>query len=211
MLDRITPRSIAFAILVIGPALTFASEPDVPETNGGVALIDMGYIFDHHPEMIRVKLEIKADIEREDTQVRNEQENLNRLAETYKDRPPATPTNFGPEGEVQKRAGELRITKNRRRDYLCREAEIYLRTYQDVEREVGEHAKAHGLSVVIRFNDTPVDVDIAESIIAFVNRPVVWHDPKLNITQPDLDRILKKHKANEDAAKPPSNSVTPGN
>ena len=73
---------------------------------------------------------------------------------------------------------------------------IYHNVYQEIWQATDYFCKQHGIDMVLRFNGEPVDVQRPDSVLTFINRPVVWYDPGLDIT----DAILQD--VNRPAANP---------
>jgi hypothetical protein len=46
--------------------------------------------------------------------------------------------------------------------------------------------------MVMRFNGDPVDVDKPDSVLSFINKPVVYYDKSRDITPIILDSLIKR-------------------
>ena len=49
--------------------------------------------------------------------------------------------------------------------------------------------------MVLRFNGDPVDVDKPDSVLSYINKPVVWYDKSRDITPIILDSLVKRSDA----------------
>ncbi len=101
------------------------------------------------------------------------------------------------EEQIANRQAKLAVDVNRQKsDFLQRESMIYHTVYQEILQATDYFCKQRGIDMVLRFNGEPVDVQRPDSVLTFINRPVVWYDPGLDIT----DFILQD--VNRPAANP---------
>lgn len=203
MLRIILTRVLTLAALGAAALPSLADEPTpVEKPNLAIGLINMGYLFERHPGLVAAKMELKADVERADTQVKERQEALKSQTNQLQITPKGDPNYARLETDIARKSSDLKLDiAIQRKEFMLREARMYHAAYEEVQQEVSDHAKARGLVIVLRFNSEPVDVSNPESVLMKVNSPIVFHDPNADITQAVLDRILAKHKAKE-AAKP---------
>jgi Skp family chaperone for outer membrane proteins len=76
-----------------------------------------------------------------------------------------------------------------RQEFLKREAEAYYATYSKIEKIVEAYSQEHHIDLVLRFMGDAVDEKNPESILAGINKPVVWHTEDLDIT-PAVMKVL---------------------
>ena len=74
-----------------------------------------------------------------------------------------------------------------------RVAKIYHTAYTEIIQEVNYYCARNGIAMVLRFNGDPVDTGAQpQEILAYINRPVVWHNQGLDITQVVLDSLNRR-------------------
>ena len=64
-------------------------------------------------------------------------------------------------------------------EFLQREATIYHNVYQEILQATDYYCKQHGIDIVLRFNGDQVDPQQPDSVLTFINKPVVWYQTEL--------------------------------
>ena len=77
-------------------------------------------------------------------------------------------------------------------DFLKREAALYNSKYQEIEKTVAEYAQEQQIDMVLRFIGDPVDEKNPNSVLSNINKPIVWHGDKLDITPAILQKLSEK-------------------
>ena len=165
-------------------------------TPGGVALLDITYLFKHLNRMKAQMAELKADVERAEASVKQDKEMIRSLAERLKEFKPGTPDYKQLEQEAAKRSADLQVQMQlQRREFLQREAKIYHQIYQEVLQEVEYFATTNNISMVLRFNGDPVDQEKPEDVLRNINKPVIYFSRGLDITGEILNRLNQRSPA----------------
>ena len=162
---------------------------------GGIALLDVSYIFEHNSRFKMMMEDMKADVERAEAQVQAEREAIRRLMERL-EQFRGTPDYKAMEEEDANRQGALAVQiQLQKKEFLQREARIYYTIYQEILKEVEYFCSANGIDMVLRFSGDPADAERPESVLTFINRPVVWYGKDRDITGFILktlnDRVLQ--------------------
>ena len=79
-----------------------------------------------------------------------------------------------------------------RKRFLKEEAKIYHMVYRELELLVGEIAKARGYSVVIKISNDAADPEKPDTVVANLNRQVVWASPGMDITPLVMEEITRR-------------------
>jgi len=166
-------------------------QPAAPSYSGvPVALVDISYIFKEHLRFKSKMNEMKTDVERAEADVKNTRTTIMRLAEQLQDLRAGSPEYKSLEEELAKRQADLSVAVQlQKKEFLQREAKIYYQTYQEVLYEVDNYAKHNGIAMVLRFNGDPVDMDVPQSVLTHINKPVVWYAQDRDITKVVLDQL----------------------
>jgi hypothetical protein len=97
------------------------------------------------------------------------------------------------EEDIAKRQGDLAVRINlQKKEFMLREAKIYHTVYKEIQQETEYYCAQNGVDLVFRFNGDPVDVEKPDSVLAFINRPVVTYAKDRDITPIVLDRLIKR-------------------
>jgi ClpP class serine protease len=106
--------------------------------------------------------------------------------------------------DLAKRRNDLQVQiELQRKEFVQREAKVYLTVYREILKAVEEYAKANKIRVVLRSQRGPVNADQPEQVLQHVNRAIVWTDEALDITPIILQRL------NRSTAKPEAIARTP--
>ena len=90
-------------------------------------------------------------------------------------------------------------------EFLQREATIYNNVYQELSQATDDYCRRNGIDMVLRFNGDPADMQRPETVLTFINKPVVWYDKNLDITYPvlqDLNRTAFTPRSADQRAAP---------
>lgn len=170
-----------------GPAVHPQHAPPV------IALLDVSHIFKKHVRLKAMMDEMKQDVNRAETWVKNENGALTKLKERLKDFRPGSPDHKALEEEIAKRQSELAVRiQQQKREFLQREAKIYHNVYREIQQEVNYYCAAKGVAVVLRFSREPADVDRPDSVLGYINKPVVTYDKNLDITDLILSQLNRR-------------------
>ncbi|MFM9196469.1 MAG: hypothetical protein ACKOWG_12140, partial [Planctomycetia bacterium] len=76
-----------------------------------------------------------------------------------------------------------------KKDFMDREAKVYLQVYTEIERAVGQFARQHGIAAVFRFDGDPVDNADRNQILRGITKPIVYYDEGNDITRDILTML----------------------
>jgi Skp family chaperone for outer membrane proteins len=165
-----------------------AARPVTPASH--VAVIDVGYIFKNHTRFKAAMDKMKDEVMAAENALKAERDRINGLMEQLKGFNVGTPEYRKLEGEVAKAQGDFQVNAQlQKKDFMDREAKVYLQVYTEIEKAVGQFAREHGIAVVHRFDGDPVDSADRNRILGSITKPIVYFDPQVDIT-PDVLRML---------------------
>ena len=171
------------------PVAPAAARPAAP-TSGHTAVIDVGYIFKNHARFKAAMDKMKDEVLAAENGLKAERDRINGLMEQLKGFNVGTPEFRKLEGEIAKAQGDFSVNAQlQKKDFMDREAKVYLQVYTEIERAVGQFAREHGIAVVHRFDGDPVDATDRNRILGNITKPIVFYDPQVYIT-PDVLRML---------------------
>ena len=170
------------------PAAAPAARPAGPAAH--VAVIDVGYIFKNHARFKTAMDKMKDEVLQAENALKAERDRINGLMEQLKGFNVGTPEYKKLEAEVAKAQGDFSVNAQlQKKDFMDREAKVYLQVYTEIERAVSQFARDNGIAVVHRFDGDPVDSSDRNRILGSITKPIVYYDPQIDIT-PDVLRML---------------------
>jgi len=153
-------------------------------------VIDVGYIFKNHARFKQAMDKMKDEVMQAENALKAERDRINSLMETLKGFNVGTPEYKKLEAEVAKAQGDFSVNAQlQKKDFMDREAKVYLQVYNEIERAVSQFARDNGIAVVHRFDGDPVDSADRNRILGSITKPIVYYDPQIDIT-PDVLRML---------------------
>ncbi len=163
---------IVAAVLVAGfQHSSFAQE------SGIVAVLDVKRVFDENSNFDAQMDAIKAEADQLKAEIQNQQTEIQNDAQAVLQYEVGTDERNRKETELEQRQAALRTRARQLEiDLLTREAKIYYQTYQQMKQVVGSLAQEHGISLVLRFDSSPINPENRGEVIKGVNRTVVFHD-----------------------------------
>jgi Skp family chaperone for outer membrane proteins len=181
-------RGQAPAQPAVRPVQTAGSASASPATH--VAVIDVGYIFKNHVRFKAAMDKMKDEVLAAENGLKAERDRINGLMEQIKGFNVGSPEYRNLEGEVAKAQGDFNVNAQlQKKDFMDREAKVYLQVYAEIERAVSQFARENRIAVVQRFDGEPIDEADRNRILSSITKPIVYYDPQIDIT-PDILRML---------------------
>jgi Skp family chaperone for outer membrane proteins len=155
-----------------------------------VAVIDVGYIFKNHARFKAAMDKMKDEVMAAENSLKGERDRINGLMEQLKGFNAGTPEYKKLEAEIAKGQGDFNVNAQlQKKDFMDREAKVYLQVYTEVEKAVAQFAREHGIAVVFRFDGDPVDGADRNQILRGITKPIVYYESGNDIT-PDILKML---------------------
>ena len=155
-----------------------------------VAVIDVGYIFKNHARFKQAMDKMKDEVLQAENALKAERDRINGLMEQLKGFNVGTAEYKKLEAEVAKAQGDFSVNAQlQKKDFMDREAKVYLQVYNEIERAVSQFARDNGIAVVHRFDGDPVDATDRNRILGSITKSIVYYDPQIDVT-PDVLRML---------------------
>ncbi len=203
---------VSFGYLIsLAVAQNTSAAPAGPPAGGGsrLALIDITAIFKTHPRFKQMMEDMKRDVQAAENRVKAERDAINKLAtEALPALNKGTQQYAEMEEQIANRQAKLAVNVNRYKgEFFQREAMIYHTVYQEILQATDYFCKQRGIDMVLRFDGEQVDVQQPNSVMKFINRPVVWYDPGLDITNfilQDVNRPAANPATADQRGGPPS-------
>jgi Skp family chaperone for outer membrane proteins len=172
------------------PGQAAAPRPAASGPATHTAVIDVGYIFKNHARFKTAMDKMRDEVLVAENGLKAERDRINGLMEQLKGFNVGTPEYRKLEAEVAKAQGDFNVNAQlQKKDFMEREATVYMQVYSEIERAVSQFAREHSIAVVHRFDGEPVDTGDRNRILGTITKPIVYYDPQIDIT-PDVLRML---------------------
>lgn len=167
-----------------------AAQPHSAGPATAVAVIDVGYIFKNHAGFKAAMDRMKDEVMAAENGLKSERDRINGLMEQIKGFNVGTPEYKKLEAEIAKAQGDFNVNAQlQKKDFMDREAKVYLQVYSQIEKAVEQFAREHRIAVVHRFDGEPVDNSDRNQILRGITKPIVYLEPGIDIT-PDVLKML---------------------
>lgn len=155
-----------------------------------IGLIDMAHVFKEYKKFKALSDALKAEVEAVDNDAKVKVEELQSLQAQLKSGTLAegSPDFAAKEQQLVTKAAELEtFRKQKQREFLRKEADIYKQVYLEVQDAVQQYAQYFNYTLIMRFSRDQVEgAENPQEIIQSMNRPVVYHRNKDDLTEPIL-------------------------
>ena len=155
-----------------------------------VAVIDVGYVFKNHARFKAAMDRMKEEVMAAENTLKADRDRINGMMEQIKGFNPGTPEFKKLESEIAKAQGDFNVDAQlQKKEFMDREAKVYLSVYTEVEKAVEQFAREHRIAIVHRFDGDPVDNSDRNQILRGITKPIVYIEPGIDIT-PDVLKML---------------------
>ena len=159
-------------------------------TPGTVAVLDVTRLFKESKQFNAAMQKLKADVKKAEEKVKSNRDKLKTQREEMEKLPSGSEERMKREEYQGKLEAALEAsTSFQKKAFLSREARIYFDFYKRLEDEVAAYAKEQRIDTVIRIAVQEADVNDAQSVLTYINRPVVWYSPASDITLAIVARL----------------------
>ncbi|MBN2581192.1 MAG: OmpH family outer membrane protein [Pirellulales bacterium] len=172
-----------------------------------LALIDVSRIFKKHYRFQALIDQMKQDASQAEARVRERNNAIQKEIEELQSYKVGSAKYKELEEVIANKRAKLSIDVNmQRKEFMQREAKIYHDVYLEIEKVLDYYCQNQSIDMVLRFSGEPVDVNNPESIGIWINRPVVWYNRGLDITDYILSILNRGNPApaNNTIGRPPA-------
>ena len=182
-----------FSISAFGANVFAQGQPTgaMPAASGNrTALLDVSAIFKKHIRFEGWMTDMKKDVVAAEQAVRAKREQINRMIEELQRYEKGTPKYKSLEEQITQEQARMSIDVKRQKEkFLADEAKIYYNVYQEIWQATNYICRQRGYDMVLRFSAEQINPNQPESVLTGINRPVIWYNPSLDITQLVLDEL----------------------
>ena len=178
-MTTITRISAAIAIITMFVSSAIAQEG----TGGLVTVLDVAKVFEQNPGFNTQMDQIKSEANQLKESIQARQQKIQQDVMAVQELEVGSTDRNQKELELEQRQTALRTeARQKEQDLLNREAHIYYDTYNAMQEVVTKVAQENNISLVLRYDSTPIDKMNRAEVIKGVNRTVVYHK-QLDLTK----------------------------
>lgn len=182
-------------LALVACLFAFVGNTAAQDSNGMVAVLDVAMVFDKC-QVFQSRMEaIKAEAEKFKAEMEGQQNAIQTQAARLSEMKPDSEEFRNLESQLTQQTASLQTTaRQRNNDLLNREAQIYYDTYQQMQSVVSSLAAEYNITLVLRYDSTPIDPKERGEVVKGVNRSVVYQRD-LDLTQMVIERMAKTSSA----------------
>ena len=172
-------RSAAFLVLTCG--FVFLTSTTI---HAQVCVVDVAKIFESHPQFNASLENLKQQAEEYKLSLQTRGEALRAESEQLNNFEVGSPEYNQLETKLAQASANLEVERrNKTREFVKLEAKLHFDTYQQVTGAINSYCEEKGYRAALRFSNLDVDPSNPQSIMQRVNEYVVFHQPRIDITQ----------------------------
>jgi outer membrane protein len=164
---------------------------------GGVAIIDLSYIFKNHERFKAMTEGMRGEVLRAEEALKARRTDIEtltkRLTDLGNELRKDSPEYKQLDADLTRKKIDLSTqVSQQKKEFLEKEAKIYYHVYQEVLDEVQHFAERNRISLVLRFNGDPVTDSDPQEILKQLNKQVVYYNKGIDITPHILDSLNRR-------------------
>lgn len=179
------------ALLIFPLILSVAS---LAEAQSSVAIVDIGMVFKAHPTFPRELETLRAEADQFQKNAVQLQQQMVAKSEKLQEKlqmwTPDSEEYRNSETQLAQELATLEVQqRSEMRSLMVREAQLHFQTYQQVKKVVNDYCAAKNIRLVLRHTDQKLNVDNPKSVMADVNKNLVFYTPEIDITNEIIRQI----------------------
>ena len=185
--------------------------PTRPSTGSRpVAVVDVSYIFNNYAGFKQRMDNMKKAVQAYEGTLKSRHEALAKDRDKLNQYTVGTPEYKRTEQELAEKFSKLQVdTQLKKKEFLENEARVYYDTYKLVEKVIANYASRTGTGLVLRFSREDMNQTDRNSVLQGVNRAVVYHQGRLDITTDILNELSRIPTGESRATRPPARTTRP--
>ena len=175
------------ALLIFPLILSVAS---LAEAQSSVAIVDIGMVFKAHPTFPRELETLRTEADQFQKNAVQLQQQMVAKSEKLQMWTPDSEDYRNFETQLAQELATLEVQqRSEMRSLMVREAQLHFQTYQQVKKVVNDYCAAKNIRLVLRHTDQKLNVDNPKSVMADVNKNLVFYTPEIDITNEIIRQI----------------------
>ena len=158
-----------------------------PAASRKIGVLDVNRLFKKHAELKRELRDLQAEATLVQAKYESELKALQKKSEELKGLTAGSREYQNLEEELVKEKARIQAEiPLKRKDFVQREARLYLEVYQEIKRDVAKIAKSQRLALVLNANLDEINGDNPDEVARGISNKVVWFDDSIDLT-PQLE------------------------
>jgi Skp family chaperone for outer membrane proteins len=193
-MNDIHPRRVVMGALFSLIAVT-TSWADPPKSAGPIAVLNVERVLKSYQPLQDRLTTLRHEVQELDKNVQLRQAESETVQHQLRKAPPNSPEFEKLQVQLSRLQTELRLFVEReRRTLQKKEADAYVVGYREMEEEVKKHCRQQGIKLVIRQTEGSLTDERVEEVLKAVNRPVVYGDDEIDITDEIVQALKERTK-----------------
>ncbi len=187
-------------IVLIAATLSFgllapAAQAQQPAP-GGVALVDLAYIFKNHLGLKAMKADLQTAMQAAEVEYKSRGQQFQAQTERLKELQQGTPEYKTLETALIKEQASLNSQLSlKRKQFIEEEARMMYDVYREILEEVSAFSQRNQINLVLQFNGEPLTSQEPQQVLDHINNPVVYHTTSVDITPVILQQLNRRNAA----------------
>jgi Skp family chaperone for outer membrane proteins len=178
-------------------------------TGDRIAVIDVAYIFEHHPSFKQRISDVDAKMKVAEEEINKRREDLLNEASSLKNYDPKSTDYKQREEMVAAKESQLKLDFMRReKEFVELKAAIAFEAYQELRTVVKGFCESNRISMVIRCSREEMDPKKPMTVSSGINKDVVYYSPTIDMTDPVLKYLTESRSATP-TPQAPINTASP--
>ena len=158
-----------------------------PAASRKIGVLDVNRLFKKHAELKKKLRDLQAEATLVQAKYESELKTLQKRSEELKGLTPGSQEYRKLEEELVKDKARIQAEiALSRKDFVQREARLYLEVYQEIKKDVAKIAKSQRLALVLNANLDEINGDNPDEVARGISNKVVWFDDSIDLT-PQLE------------------------
>lgn len=178
-------KNLLFSATFVATFLGLGASAALAQQQGGIAIIDMSYIFKEHRGFKAMTATMKTEVEAAEADLKARKNDIQNRAKQLdgEEIKKGSPDYKALEEELTKAQADLQAdVALKKKEFLDKESKIYYKVYNEVLDAVKKVAHSNGIDLVLRFNGDTVDPNDPQGILKELNKTVVFYNEAIDIT-----------------------------
>ena len=174
------------------PSRALAQGPIQPtvQGTGGIALVNVNYIFKKHVRLKAQLNDLSADATNVQKDFERQLQELQAQGQKLSQLKPGTPDYTQLEERlVTQKANIQGQIQLKRKEFVQKEAHLYYNAYREISDEVNYYCQQRGIALVLNFNGDNIHEDVPDDVARGISNKVVYYTKSLDITPYILPRF----------------------
>jgi Skp family chaperone for outer membrane proteins len=164
-----------------------------------VVVVNIGRLLKESQQLKTAMEKMKAEVAKTEKAVKRQRAEITSQREEIDKLPAASDERLKKEEQLSKAEAVMAASVGSRKKALLRqEATVYLDLYKQIEAAIAAYVEENKVDLVVRTTDEKLDINKPDSVLQYINRPVLFAAADADITSIIAERIAKHKDSSEE-------------